>query len=130
MSGKQLQKILFVEDEEDIRTIANIALVSLGGFDVKFCASGAEAIQEAKKFHADLFLLDVMMPGMDGIQTLDELRKIPSVADTPVIFMTAKVQTKEIENYRNLGAIDVISKPFDPMNLAIKIKEIWRKNHE
>lgn len=119
-----INKILYVEDEYDIQTIAKIALGDIGGFTLETCSSGAEAIEKAKSFTPDLILLDVMMPNMDGPQTLQELRKIPNTASTPVIFMTAKVQAKEVEYYKSLGAVDVISKPFDPMTLAETIKKI------
>lgn len=119
-----INNILYVEDELDIQTIAKIALGDIGGFTLETCSSGAEAIEKAKSFTPDLILLDVMMPDIDGPQTLEELRKIPNTASTPVIFMTAKVQAKEIEYYKSLGAIDVISKPFDPMTLAETIKKI------
>ena len=68
-----------------------------------------------------------MMPGMDGLATLSALRGLCQTADTPVIFMTAKVQASEIQHYMRLGATDVIAKPFDPMTLSAQISEIWRK---
>jgi len=119
-----INNILYVEDELDIQTIAKIALDDIGGFTLETCSSGAQAIEKAQSFTPDLILLDVMMPTLDGPQTLEELRKIPNTASTPVIFMTAKVQAKEIEHYKSLGAVDVISKPFDPMTLAETIKNI------
>lgn len=120
----QIDKILYVEDEPDIQTIAQIALSDIGGFTLESCSSGAEAIQKAETFQPDLILLDVMMPTMDGPETLTQLRKLENTATTPVIFMTAKVQPQEIEHYKNIGAIDVISKPFDPITLAEKIRTI------
>ena len=120
----KIDKILYVEDEPDIQTIAQIALSDIGGFTLESCSSGAEAIKKAKTFKPDLILLDVMMPTMDGPQTLSQLRKIENTASTPVIFMTAKVQPQEIEYYKNIGAVDVISKPFDPITLAEKIRTI------
>ena len=68
-----------------------------------------------------------MMPGMDGPETLKGLRKLPETSDVPVIFMTAKVQTSEIQQYKDLGAVDVIAKPFDPMTLSEQIKAIWSR---
>jgi two-component system, OmpR family, response regulator len=66
------------------------------------------------------------MPGMDGPTTLRELRKIPEVSQTPVIFMTAKVQGQEIEALKKMGAVDVIAKPFEPMGLADQVRDILR----
>ena len=120
-----LNRILYVEDEPDIRLIAQMALEAVGGFTVIVCASGPEALNAAPASRADLLLLDVMMPGMDGPSTLKALRELPATADTPVIFMTAKVQAAEVAAYKALGAIDVIVKPFDPMELSAQIQRIW-----
>ena len=123
--SKPLARILYVEDEPDIRAIAQMALEAVGGFTVIACASGSEALANAPGAGADLLLLDVMMPGMDGPSTLKALRELPATANTPVIFMTAKVQAAEVAQYRELGAIDVIHKPFDPMELSAQISRIW-----
>ena len=122
---KPLARILYVEDEPDIRAVAQMALEAVGGFAVTACASGSEALAAAPTAGADLLLLDVMMPGMDGPSTLKALRALPATATTPVIFMTAKVQAAEVAQYRELGAIDVIHKPFDPMELSAQIGRIW-----
>lgn len=125
-----LQKILFVEDDPDIQMVAQLALEAVGGYTVQMCSSGKEALAVAEQFAPDLILLDVMMPGMDGPTTLIELRKKPSLTQTPVIFMTARVQRHEIEQYLAMGAADVISKPFDPMTLSAQVADIWVKAHE
>jgi CheY-like chemotaxis protein len=122
---KPLETILYVEDEPDIRTVARMALEAVGGFTVHACASGQEALAAAPGANADLILLDVMMPGLDGPSTLKALRDIPATAATPVIFMTAKVQPAEVAQYRSLGALDVIAKPFDPMQISAEIRRIW-----
>jgi len=122
---RTLKRILYVEDEADIRTVAQMALQHVGGFEVIACASGNEAVAAAPSAAADLILLDVMMPGMDGPTTLDALRALPATAATPVIFMTAKVQPAEVAHYRTLGALDVIAKPFDPMQVSAEILRIW-----
>lgn len=118
-------KILYVEDEVDIQMIARIALVDVGKFELEICSTGQAAIDKAASFNPDLILLDVMMPGMDGPTTLKKLRTITELQNTPVIFMTAKVQPQEIEQLKALGAIDVIAKPFDPMKLAETIRAAW-----
>lgn len=120
-----LQRILMVEDEPDIQEIAGMALEAVGGFEVKICSSGREALQQAPSFAPDLILLDVMMSEMDGPSTLEHLRRLPELAHTPVIFMTAKVQPHEVARYKELGALDVISKPFDPMTLSDNVRAIW-----
>jgi CheY-like chemotaxis protein len=125
-----LQKILFVEDDPDIQMVAQLALEAVGGYTVQMCSSGKEALAVAEQFAPDLILLDVMMPGMDGPTTLIELRKKPSLTQTPVVFMTARVQRHEIEQYLAMGAADVISKPFDPMTLSAQVADIWVKANE
>ena len=121
----ELKKIMYVEDEPDIQAVAKLALEALGGFQVKICSSGQEALDSVLAFAPDLILLDVMMPGMDGPSTLKALRDLSELSKTPVIFMTAKVQPQELLQYKSLGAVDVIPKPFDPMTLADTVKKIW-----
>lgn len=120
-----LQRILMVDDDSDIRTVAEISLTAVGGFTVEVCASGPEALEKAPAFGPDLILLDVMMPGMDGPTTLKGLREIPALAQTPVIFMTAKVQPREVAQLVACGALDVLAKPFDPMALPDALRRIW-----
>lgn len=127
MPHDTLNKILYVEDEADIATIARIALEDIGGFTLKYCSSGAEALIAVADFQPDLILLDVMMPGMDGPATLQALRQLPALRDTPAIFMTAKVQPHEVAQYLALGALEVIPKPFDPMQLADNLRCCWEK---
>lgn len=124
----ELKKIMYVEDQVDIQIIARVALQNIGGFDLKICSSAEEALNTAVDFKPDLFLLDVMMPFMDGPTLFKELLKTPEFAHTPVIFVTAKVQTKEVENLLKLGAVHVIPKPFEPMTLADEIRDIWSQH--
>lgn len=120
-----LKHILLVEDDPDIQEVARMALESLGGFEVALASTGQEALDKFPTLHPDLVLLDVMMPGMNGPTTLARLRQTTTGAQTPVVFMTAKVQPHEVTQYKELGAIDVISKPFDPMTLSSQLLEIW-----
>ena len=125
MDDAGLNKILYIEDEPDIQTVAKLALETVGGFTVEICGSGDMTLERAPDFEPDLILLDVMMPGMDGPETLSALRRIVGLSDAPVIFMTAKVMGSEVERYEKLGAVGVIPKPFDPMTLADRVREIW-----
>lgn len=129
MAVPTLKRVLYVEDEPDIQAVARLALEAVGGFTVEICSSGREALQTATVFAPDLILLDVMMPDMDGPSTLVALRQLPELDQTPVIFMTAKVQTHEVNQYKEMGALDVISKPFNPMTLSTTITSIWAKYH-
>ena len=127
MPATDLQRILYVEDEPDIQAVAQIALETVGGFTIKICDNGQQALAEAAAFKPDLLLLDVMMPDMDGPTTLVQLQKHPQLAHIPAVFMTAKVQPQEVAQLRTLGAVDVITKPFDPMTLADQIRDIWAR---
>lgn len=120
-----LSRILYVEDDADIREIAQLALEMVGGFKALLCASGDQALAQAPAFAPQLILLDVMMPGMDGPTTLIALRQQPELAHIPIAFMTAKVQPQEIAAYKAMGAVDVIAKPFDPMLLPQQVTDIW-----
>lgn len=126
MSRPPLTHILYVEDDPDIRMIAQIALETVGGFKLTQCSSGQEAVDMVSAGSMpDLLLLDVMMPGMDGPSTLAALRKLPATAGIPAMFMTAKVQSTEIAHYLSLGALGVVAKPFDPMQLARQVRALW-----
>lgn len=120
-----LERVLYVEDEPDIRAVARVALETVGRLQLKTCSSGEEALREVQAFAPDLILLDVMMPGMDGPGTLVALRAMPDMDRIPVVFMTAKVQPDEVAHYKSLGALDVVAKPFNPMTLAQQVRHIW-----
>src|ERR1700686_4591537 len=115
-------RILHVDDEPDIREIVEMSLGLNTDFEVRACANGADAIATAAEWSPFLILLDVTMPGMDGPTTLTHLRKDPRTSDIPVLFMTARAQAREVEQFISLGARGVIAKPFDPMTLASEVQ--------
>lgn len=117
-------KILLVDDEPDIRRIAELSLQAEPTWQVTLAESGAEAIALAVSHMPDVILMDMMMPGMDGLTALRKLRENPDLEDVPVIFMTAKVQRDEVERYTTAGAKGVLHKPFDPMALCEDIQRI------
>ncbi len=120
-----MNRILLVDDEPDIRLIATRSLEAIGGFTIEPCNSGDQALSKAEDFCPELILMDVMMPGKDGPATLAEFRQNTKFEKTPVVFMTARIQEQEVEEYLALGAADVIAKPFDPIALSNQVKEIW-----
>jgi two-component system, OmpR family, response regulator len=124
-TGKDLRRILHVEDEPDIQTVGRIALEMVGGFVVEQAQDGLEALDKVATFVPDLVLLDVMMPRMDGPSVLRALKGDPRTSELPVILMTAKVQPYEVAEYLKMGAMGVIPKPFDPMSLASSVRDIW-----
>ncbi len=125
MGDRALRKILYVEDEINIRTVGLFSLVEVGGLEVEPAVSGRQALEKVGPCSPDVILLDVMMPGMDGISTFKALRARGDTANVPVIFMTAKVQPHEVEGYLSMGALAVIAKPFDPLTLADEVRAIW-----
>lgn len=127
---KRLEKVLHVEDDESIRAVAKVAIEQVGKLTLLSCESGQVALEEAAEYAPDLILLDVMMPGMDGPQTLIELKKMMDLSQIPVIFMTAKIQPEEKQRYLDLGAFSVIDKPFNPMTLSDELKHCWDLFHQ
>jgi two-component system OmpR family response regulator len=122
-----LVRILYAEDEPDIQQMVSLALEMVGGFTLMVCNSGLAAVNEIEDFEPQLLLFDMMMPGLDGPGALKQIRELKAYRNTPVIFMTAKVQPDEVKSYLDLGAVDVIAKPFDPMTLADQIQKVWSK---
>ncbi len=126
----ELRRIMHVEYDPSIQTVARVALEAVGGFEVCTCSGGQEALDSFESFAPQLILLDVMMPTMDGPSTLRNLQQQFDLTKIPVVFMTAKVQTNEIESYKALGASDVVVKPFDPMKLSEQIQKIWLSHQQ
>ena len=123
-----LERVMHVEDDESIRAVAEIALTDVAGFTLLSCDSGQSALAQAEAFAPQLILLDVMMPQMDGLQTLAALRKIPALAKTPVVFMTAKIQQAEKQRYLGAGAVGIIEKPFEPMELGDTLSQLYQQH--
>jgi CheY-like chemotaxis protein len=115
-----MTRVLYVDDEPDIREIAEMSLSLDPQFDVRTAASGAEALSLAREWQPDIILLDVMMPLMDGPAVLARLRE--QGHDTPVVFVTARAQRSEIHSFATLDAKGVIAKPFDPITLAAHVR--------
>jgi len=122
---RTLRKIMLVEDDVDIQDIATIALEDVSGFDVVVCSDGYSAINMVDTIQPDLIMLDWMMPGLDGGQTLAALQDNGSVDNIPIVFITAKAQPEELKRMRDIGGCDVIIKPFDAMDLGRRIQAIW-----
>jgi CheY-like chemotaxis protein len=116
-------RVLYVDDEPDIRELVELSLTLDMEFSVKSCASGGDAVAAAAEWSPHIILMDVMMPIMDGPQTLSQLRRNRVTARIPVVFMTARAQARELEHFRSLGAAGVIAKPFDPMTLAGAVRK-------
>ena len=115
-------KVLVIDDEDDIRRIARLSLVKVGGLDVIDAPDGPAGVARASAESPDVILLDVMMPGQDGPATLAALKSNAATAHIPVVFLTAKAMPEEIQRLLRLGVRGVLSKPFDPMRLPDELR--------
>ena len=115
--------VLIVDDDDDIREVGQLALEIGSDWTVLAASSGAEALEMAATANPDAILLDVMMPGMDGPTTLTALRADPATCHIPIVFLTAKVRDSDREQLMTLGAVSVLSKPFDPLALTEQVAE-------
>jgi CheY-like chemotaxis protein len=118
-----IRRILLIDDEQYISAVVQACLVTLGGWTVLMAKSGAEGLLKAQRERPDAILLDVMMPDMNGVTLLRELRKEPATKSIPVVMLTAKTQLSDRHLYKNLDIAGVISKPFEPLKLVDQINE-------
>lgn len=121
-----MKTVLLVDDEDDIREVAQMSLEMTAGWKIESANNGAAGIEKALEVSPDAILLDVMMPDMDGPSTFLKMREIPALCKTPVILLTAKVQAADKERFKEIGVTGVIAKPFDPMSLADQVNEILK----
>ena len=126
--GKKLQSILYVEDDLHVRTTAKLVLEVIGKFEVRECSSGREALLAARDFQPDLILLDVLMPELDGVNTLAMLRRMPHLAEVPALFVTGQTSESDIARYLEAGAIGVIPKPVLPLRLTGQLNAMWEQH--
>lgn len=118
-------RILYAEDEPDVQTIVEISVWSTSSFEIKTCKNGKLLLECVEEYNPDLILLDVMMPEMDGPTTYKNLQANENTKKIPVVFITAKAQSHEVELFKETGVIGVITKPFDPVTLCSEIQKIW-----
>ena len=117
-------RLLCVDDEADIRTILGLALSLDPTFEFEIVADGASLLARASDGPYDAFVLDGMMPGLDGYETCRRLKENPSTAAVPVVFLTARSHPDDIARARELGAAGCLQKPFDPMLLASQLRAV------
>ncbi len=122
------KRVLIVDDEDDIREVAQISLEMVAGWEVLAASSGAVGLEIANTNQPDAILLDVMMPGMDGPTTFQNLQADPAIRHIPVILMTAKLQPSDQRRFAELGVAGVVAKPFDPLKLAGQVTEALHWN--
>ncbi|MGA8049486.1 MAG: response regulator [Burkholderiales bacterium] len=125
MPATPLNRICYVEDDEDIQRIVRMSLERVGKMTVRVVGDPADAIDAIKEFKPDLVMLDWMMPGMDGPTLFRKMREMPEVRHLPVVFITAKASSAEMDELRAMGAAGAISKPFSPKDLPDQLRGIW-----
>jgi CheY-like chemotaxis protein len=127
MPERQLNKICYVEDDEDIQRIVRVSLERVGKMTVEIVTDPLQAISVINAFKPDLVMLDWMMPGMDGPTLFKKMKEDPQTAGLPVVFITAKAQSRDMAELMALGAAGTISKPFSPKDLPEQLRQIWAK---
>jgi two-component system alkaline phosphatase synthesis response regulator PhoP len=127
MGNKPSQKVLVVDDEEPILELLKYNLEKQG-YDVRTAIDGQVAVDTAKKFHPDLVLLDIMMPKMDGVEACRQIRAIPELANTFIVFLTARSEEYSEVAAFDVGADDYITKPIKPRALMSRISALFRRD--
>lgn len=118
------KRILVVDDDQDIRDVAQLALRKFGRWDVTAAPSGQDGLNLAKADPPDAILLDVSMPDMDGISVFEQLQRDPATQQIPVVLLTAKVLPSDRQRFAALGVWGVITKPFNPVTLSTQVAKL------
>lgn len=124
------KSILIIDDDDDIREVAQLTIEAVGGWQVLTAPSGIDGLAKAEIEQPDAILLDVMMPDLDGISTFELLKANPQIQNIPVILLTAKVQAAEQRRFTELGVTGIITKPFDPMTLTSQVADVLGWSYE
>jgi two-component system OmpR family response regulator len=127
---RPLQRILHVDDVPSIQVVTRVALEKLGGFHVLSCASGQDALDQVQQFAPDMILLDVMLPQMSGLELLRQLSRLVDLHQTPVVLLTGQQEPADLAELKRLGVRRLLQKPFDPLQLAAQLNEIWAAEHD
>ena len=127
MPERPLQRICYVEDDEDIQRIVRMSLERVGKMTVEVVGDPTMAIEAMKVFKPDLVMLDWMMPKMDGPALFRQMQQRPETQALPVVFITAKASQRDLDELMSMGAVGTISKPFAPKDLPDQLREIWKK---
>lgn len=123
-----MKRVLIVDDDPGISRIVQISLKAIAGWEVLMASSGQEGLQRAIENCPDAILLDVMMPGMDGITTLNQMQANPNLQRIPIILLTAKAQTSEQQKFTELPIAGVITKPFTAPDLVKQMRSLLNWN--
>ena len=118
------RRILLVDDEDDVRGVAQVSLELFGDFEVLTASNGHDGIDVARTSRPDAILLDAMMPDVDGLQVFEKLRPDPATREIPVLFLTARTRPDDLKQLADLGAAGILAKPFDPLRLSEDVASI------
>ncbi len=121
----QIDSVLLVDDDDEVRSIGELCLGRM--WTVHVAASGRAALALTEREHPSVALIDLCMPGMDGVALLRAFRDRPATVHLPVIFLSAGIQPEEVDHYRALGALGVISKPFRPLELPALVLRLVQR---
>jgi CheY-like chemotaxis protein len=120
------RRVLVVDDSPAIRTLLTVNL-ELEGYDVRAAADGEEGLEVVAQWHPHVVTLDVVMPRLDGFETLERLRADPATAELPVVMVTARAQAADRERGDALGVDAYLSKPFEPAELVAVVGRLARR---
>ena len=123
----ELAKILIIEDDATIRTLLEMALLGAGFKDVTSAARGDDGLSEVRRTKPDLVLLDLMLPGLDGLTIAKRIRETPELAATRIVMLTARTQNEDIVRGLECGADDYVTKPFDRLVLLARVRAVLRR---
>lgn len=126
MPARPMQRVLFVDDDEVVQRLVQIALERLGGLTVELVNDSAHAIEAIGRFKPDMVVLDWIMPHLNGTEVFRQIRENPAMAAIPVVFLTVKAHWRTTEELLALGAAGVITKPFSAKDLSDQLKGIWK----
>jgi DNA-binding response OmpR family regulator len=118
-----MPRVLVIDDEAPIRLLCRVNLEA-AGIEVSEAADGKSGLEAAHAEPPDVILLDVMMPGMDGWQVFEQLLQDESTAKIPIVFLTARAELRDQARGLELGGVDYVTKPFNPLNLAPLIEDL------
>jgi DNA-binding response OmpR family regulator len=121
-----MPRVLVIDDEAPIRLLCRVNLEA-AGIDVSEAEDGKSGLEAARAERPDVILLDVMMPGMDGWQVFDQLLQDESTSKIPIVFLTARAELRDQARGLELGGIDYVTKPFNPLNLAPLIEDLLER---
>jgi CheY-like chemotaxis protein len=120
----KLRQILVIDDEANVREVVSLCLRKLGGWEVITAASGQEGLTLAQTAQPDAIILDLRMPGMDGLTVLQKLRENPSTEAIPVLMLTANAYLPDLPRFASFGVLATISKPFEPLPFVRQIADV------